>query len=109
ITGPHPRVPDPAPKPEAHVAPMAPSEPPPAPKTDPDPEAEAKARKHAETATIRLSDLRTADGATPTQDVPEGKRPKLVGISGTYRTRELILDRTPIRLGRSDENDVEID
>ena len=111
ITGPHPRVPDtiPAPPPDVQVAPKAPSEPPPPPKTDPDSEAEAKARKHAETATIRLSDLRTAGGEVPTQDVPEGKRPKLVGISGTYRTRELILDRTPIRLGRSDENDVEID
>src|SRR5205823_7066948 len=111
ITGPHPRVPDtvPAPPPDVQVAPKAPSEPPPPPRTDPDPEAEAKARKHAETATIRLSDLRTAGGEVPTQDVPEGKRPKLVGISGTYRTRELILDRTPIRLGRSDENDVEID
>ena len=103
ITGPHPRVEDPpAAKPVS-------APPPEAPKTDPDPEAEAKARKHAETATIRLSDLRTASGELPTQDVPEGKRPKLVGVSGTYRAKELILDRTPIRLGRSDENDVSID
>jgi tetratricopeptide (TPR) repeat protein len=32
-----------------------------------------------------------------------------VGISGSYRGKELVLDRSPIRLGRSGENDVEID
>ncbi|MGZ6142709.1 MAG: FHA domain-containing protein [Myxococcales bacterium] len=99
VTGPHPKVED--------VQAVGPS--PQIPKTDPDPEAETKARKNAETATIRLSDLRTADGDAPTQDVPEAQRPKLVGISGTYRGKELVLDRTPIRIGRNEENDVEID
>jgi len=41
--------------------------------------------------------------------VPEDKRPKLVGISGKYRGEELVLDRSPIRLGRSDENDLQIE
>ncbi len=63
----------------------------------------------AETATIRLSDLRTEAGDQPVQDVPEGHRPKLIGISGTYRARVLVLDRSPIRIGRSEENDIEID
>ena len=70
---------------------------------------DAQKRKMAETATIRLSDLRGEGGEQPVQDVPEGQRPKLVGISGTYRGKELLLDRSPIRLGRSEENDVEID
>ena len=70
---------------------------------------DAQKRKMAETATIRLSDLRGADGEQPVQDVPEAQRPKLIGISGTYRGKELLLDRSPIRLGRSEENDVEID
>ena len=70
---------------------------------------DAQKRKMAETATIRLSDLRGEDGEQPVQDVPEGQRPRLVGISGTYRGKELVLDRSPIRLGRSEENDVEID
>jgi len=72
--------------------------------------AELKARREAETAVIRLSDLpRGDDGAGPTIDVPEDRRPKLVGISGSYRGKELVLDRTPIRLGRSEENDIELD
>ncbi len=70
---------------------------------------DAQKRKMAETATIRLSDLRGEGGEQPVQDVPEGQRPRLVGISGTYRGKELVLDRSPIRLGRSEENDVEID
>ena len=72
-------------------------------------DAEAQARKMAETATIRLSDLRTESGEHPVLDVADAKRPKLIGISGTYRGEELLLDRSPIRLGRSEENDVEID
>ena len=72
-------------------------------------EADARARRLAETATIRLSDLRGADGEVPPQDVPEEQRPKLVGISGKYRGEELILDRSPIRLGRSEENDLQIE
>ena len=69
---------------------------------------DAEARKLAVTATIRLSDLKQEEEAAP-QQIPAAERPKLVGISGTYRGRELVLDRTPIRLGRSGENDVEID
>jgi len=70
---------------------------------------DAQKRKMAETATIRLSDLRGEGGEQPVQDVPEAQRPRLVGISGTYRGKELLLDRSPIRLGRSEENDLEID
>ncbi len=72
-------------------------------------EAEARARRMAETATIRLSDLKSETGETRAQDVPEPQRPRLVGISGKYRGEELILDRSPIRLGRSDENDLQIE
>jgi len=70
---------------------------------------EAEARKLAETATIRLSDLRGAAGEMPAQEVPEKQRPRLIGISGTYRGTELVLDRSPVRIGRSGENDIEID
>jgi pSer/pThr/pTyr-binding forkhead associated (FHA) protein/tetratricopeptide (TPR) repeat protein len=71
--------------------------------------AEAQARRMAETATIRLSDLKGESAEVPVQEVPEEKRPKLVGISGKYRGEELVLDRSPIRLGRSDENDLQIE
>ncbi len=77
--------------------------------TAPHADDEAQARKMAETATIRLSDLRGDAGELPAQDVPEAKRPRLVGTSGTWRGKELVLDRSPISIGRSDENDIPID
>ena len=96
-------------------APAVKAEPParapePAPKPDPalEAEAEAAARKNAVTAVIRLSDLSPAP-ETASQEVVREKRPRLVGIGGTWRGRELILDRSPIRIGRSDDNDVGID
>src|SRR5207248_574259 len=71
---------------------------------------EAQKRRNEETATIRLSDLKPdASIDAPQENVPELERPRLVGISGTYRGRELVLHSTPIRLGRSDENDIAID
>jgi len=79
--------------------------PPPVPQID----TEAQARRMAETATIRLSDLRPVDVEVPAQDVPPGQRARLVGISGKHRGEELVLGRSPIRLGRSDENDLQIE
>jgi pSer/pThr/pTyr-binding forkhead associated (FHA) protein len=79
--------------------------PPPVPQVD----TEAQARRMAETATIRLSDLRPAEVEVPAQEVAPGQRAKLVGISGKYRGEELLLDKSPIRLGRSDENDLQIE
>lgn len=72
-------------------------------------DADAKARRTAETATIRLSDLRTEQVEVSPQEVPESQRAKLVGISGKHRGEELLLDRSPIRLGRSEENDLRIE
>jgi ABC transport system ATP-binding/permease protein len=74
-----------------------------------DAEFEARARRMAETATIRLSDLRGPAGEIPAQDVPFEQRPKLVGISGKYRGDEFVLDRSPIGLGRSDENELQLE
>ena len=73
-------------------------------------EADAQKRKMAETATIRLSDLKppTEAEAAP-REVSEALRPKLVGISGTYRGKEFSIVRTPVRIGRSDENEISID
>ena len=72
-------------------------------------ESDAKKRKDAVTAVIRLSDLPASGADEAVQEVPEASRPKLVGISGSYRGKELVLDRTPVKLGRNEENDVEID
>lgn len=98
---------------------QAQAEPPPAPPPEPAPPAhdadaeaaaEAHARKQADTAIIRLSDLGKSSAAEEeTREIPAGKRPRLVGVAGSWRGKELLLDRSPIRLGRSGENDVEID
>jgi pSer/pThr/pTyr-binding forkhead associated (FHA) protein len=74
-----------------------------------DAEAEAHARRMAETATIRLSDLRGPAREIPAHEVPFEQRPKLVGISGKYRGEEFVLDRSPIGLGRSDENELQLE
>ena len=97
---PPPPAPQPAPAPA------------PARKADPavEAEAEASARKNAVTAVIRLSDLPASPSAgEQSREIPREKRPRLVGIAGAWRGRELILDRSPIRIGRSDDNDVGID
>jgi pSer/pThr/pTyr-binding forkhead associated (FHA) protein len=70
---------------------------------------DVQARRMAETATIRLSDLSAEAQQIPAQDVPAEKRPRLLGISGKYRGEELVLDRSPIALGRSEENDLQIE
>ena len=71
-------------------------------------EAEAEARKNAETAIIRLSDLpAAAEGES--RELPPEQRPRLVCLAGTLRGKEFVLDRTPVRIGRSDENDLQID
>lgn len=71
---------------------------------------EEQQRRMAETATVRLSDLKpSAIIESPPQEVPERQRPKLLGITGTFRGKELTLHRTPIRIGRSDENDLVVD
>ena len=74
-----------------------------------DAEMEAQARRMQETATIRLSDLKAPAAEVPAEEVPERERPKLVGISGKYRGEEFTLDRSPIRLGRSEENEVQLE
>ena len=70
---------------------------------------EAQSRRLAETATIRLSDLKPESAEVPVHEIPDEQRARLVGISGKYRGEELVLDRSPIRLGRSDENDLQIE
>jgi ABC transport system ATP-binding/permease protein len=80
-----------------------------APALPPAIDTEAQARRMAETATIRLSDLQPVEVELPAQDVPPEQQAKLVGISGKHRGEELILTRSPIRLGRSDENDLRVE
>src|SRR5919201_3295843 len=70
---------------------------------------EAEAPRMAETATIRLADLRPSEVQIAPREVPPEQRARLVGISGKHRGEELVLDRSPIRLGRSEENDLRIE
>jgi pSer/pThr/pTyr-binding forkhead associated (FHA) protein len=121
MAGPEEKPAPPSVEPVSPPAELAPPPVEPAPSVEPAPpraaapeaevraEDDAQARRLAETATIRLSDLRGQAAEIPPREVPEGKRPKLVGISGKYRGEELVLDRSPIRLGRSDENDLQIE
>jgi pSer/pThr/pTyr-binding forkhead associated (FHA) protein len=46
--------------------------------------------------------------AAPSVEVPSAMRARLVGISGTYRGATLVLDRSPLRIGSSGENEIVI-
>ena len=73
-------------------------------------DAEARARKNAETAVIRLSDLgKMAPAEDPPLEIPLGQQPKLVGIQGAFRGKELVLHKSPVTIGRSEDNDLELD
>jgi len=72
-------------------------------------QAELEARKLAETAIIRLSDLPASSPDSQPQELAPDQRPRLVCLSGTLRGKEFVLDRSPVRIGRGDENDLLID
>lgn len=48
------------------------------------------------------------DSAGPAVEVPRAVRARLLGISGTYRGTALVLDRSPLRIGSSIENEIVI-
>ncbi|HET9752318.1 MAG TPA: FHA domain-containing protein, partial [Myxococcales bacterium] len=69
----------------------------------------AGAQERADGHGRALTEVRPADvreGLAEAVEVPRESRARLVGISGTYRGTALVLDRTPIRIGSSSENDI---
>src|SRR2546430_3558124 len=61
------------------------------------------------TAIIRVSDLAPSAPQPARRELPNGERPRLVGLSQTLRGEEFPLERTEVRVGRARENDIVVE
>jgi pSer/pThr/pTyr-binding forkhead associated (FHA) protein len=61
------------------------------------------------TAIIRVSDLTKGEPQVEARDLERSEMPRLVGLAGPFRGKELYLMRSEVKLGRTDENDVVVD
>jgi pSer/pThr/pTyr-binding forkhead associated (FHA) protein len=101
----------PAPPPQAQAPAPAPAAPPPAaPPPAPEPQqAMPSASAGGATAIIRVSDIMKSAPQVEARDLQRNEMPRLVGLSGPARGKELILMRSEVKFGRTDENDISID
>jgi pSer/pThr/pTyr-binding forkhead associated (FHA) protein len=98
----------PAPQPAA----AAPEPPPPAAVTQPAMQQAAmpSASAGGATAIIRVSDImKSAPQVGEVRDLVKNEMPSLVGLSGPARGKELVLMKSEVKFGRTDENDISID
>jgi len=100
----------PAPAPQPQVAAMAqesvPATPPQAPPPQP---ATPSASAGGATAIIRVSDIMKAAPQVEARDLQRNEMPSLVGLSGPARGKELILMKSEVKFGRTDDNDISFD
>src|SRR5438270_11589089 len=61
------------------------------------------------TAIIRVSDMSKAAPQVEVRDLERSQMPRLVGLAGPFRGKELYLMRTEVKFGRTDENDIVAD
>jgi len=61
------------------------------------------------TAIIRVSDINKAAPQVEVRDLERSQMPRLVGLAGPFRGKELYLMRTEVKFGRTDENDIVAD
>ena len=77
--------------------------PPPTPSTTPN------ASAGGATAIIRVSDVMKAVPQGEARDLERSEMPRLVGLAGPFRAKELYLMRSEVKFGRTDENDIVAD
>jgi pSer/pThr/pTyr-binding forkhead associated (FHA) protein len=61
------------------------------------------------TAIIRVSDIMKSAPQGEVRDLQRQEMPSLVGLAGQFRGREFYLQRTEVKFGRTDENDIVVD
>src|SRR5207253_2569402 len=61
------------------------------------------------TPIIRVSDINKAAPQVEVRDLERSQMPRLVGLAGPFRGKELYLMRTEVKFGRTDENDIVAD
>lgn len=66
--------------------------------------------KREPTAVIRVADMAAEAAARPVQEIPPEQTPRLVCTSTEHGGREFVVDKTVIRMGRTDEdNEIAVD
>jgi pSer/pThr/pTyr-binding forkhead associated (FHA) protein len=63
----------------------------------------------SQTAMIKLDDINEILDDDDARDIPKDKRARMIILSDNVRQREIVIQRTPTVIGRTDENDVQID
>src|SRR5207302_1302092 len=100
---PHPAAPPPpAPAPSA-------AQEMPAPQAAPQQPAMPSASAGGATAIIRVSDIMKSAPQVEVRDLQRNEMPSLVGLSGPARGKEMILMKSEVKFGRTDENDISFD
>jgi pSer/pThr/pTyr-binding forkhead associated (FHA) protein len=61
------------------------------------------------TAIIRVSDIMKNAPQVEVRDLQKNEMPRLVGLAGTVRGKELYLMRSEVKFGRTEDNDLSID
>jgi pSer/pThr/pTyr-binding forkhead associated (FHA) protein len=61
------------------------------------------------TAIIRVSDIMKQAPQVEVRDLQRNEMPRLVGMSGPARGKEMILMKTEVKFGRTDDNDISFD
>ena len=82
---------------------LPPDAPAPAPATTPN------ATAGGATAIIRVSDITAGASSGEVRDLERSQMPRLVGLAGPFRGKELYLMRSEVKFGRTDENDIVAD
>jgi pSer/pThr/pTyr-binding forkhead associated (FHA) protein len=88
-----------------------PEPPPPAPSPQPAPQQQSpSASAGGATAIIRVSDImKGAPQGGEVRDLQRAEMPRLVGLAGPFRGKELYLMKSEVKFGRTDENDISLD
>ena len=63
----------------------------------------------ADTAIIRMSDVKSFDPRVEARELQRLEMPRLVGLAGPVRGKDLYLTGTDVTLGRTDDNDIVVD
>jgi pSer/pThr/pTyr-binding forkhead associated (FHA) protein len=93
--------------------PPAPAAPPPSPamtqESAPPSQATPGPTAGGATAIIRVSDIMKSAPQTEVHDLERNQMPSLVGLAGPFRARQFFLQRSEVKFGRTDENDIVVD
>ena len=83
--------------------------PPPPPQPAPQQAATPSASAGGATAIIRVSDIMKQAPQVEARDLERNEMPRLVGVTGPARGKEMVLMKSEVKFGRTDDNDLAFD